>query len=335
MRKLLIVTLENDLHARIIAHRLRAEGDWQVFIVEAERFAAEYLVEFSVHGARIFHSEWDEELVVETLDFVWWRRSRADQRLDVPYADAAHADLVNQDCRSTIRGVLAAHFGGTWISDPWATEAASLKPLQLRVARDVGLLIPRTLISNHPAKVREFVDGDGTEKIIKPVAGTLEKILYTQPVHDLSGISDESIAASPAIYQECITGTAHLRIVMFGEFVHCTEIYSTELDWRANLTEGLRTSALPDVVVEKLRLLLTTLNLKMGIIDMKLSATGEYHFFEINPQGQFLFVQGITGADLAGMFCRFLESLPVSSGTRRQPVGQVSRRRNPSRHRTA
>ena len=44
----------------------------------------------------------------------------------------------------------------------------------------------------------------------------------------------------------------------------------------------------------------------MGIIDLKLTRDNIPIRLEINPQGQFLFVEGISGLDLTSHFVNFL-----------------------------
>ncbi len=44
----------------------------------------------------------------------------------------------------------------------------------------------------------------------------------------------------------------------------------------------------------------------MGIVDLKLGEDGKPVWLEINPQGQFLFVEGLTGLDLTSAFTDFL-----------------------------
>ena len=51
---------------------------------------------------------------------------------------------------------------------------------------------------------------------------------------------------------------------------------------------------------------LRRLNLKMGIMDLKLDEHGTPVWLEINQQGQFLFVEGISGLKLASAFAEFL-----------------------------
>jgi hypothetical protein len=47
--------------------------------------------------------------------------------------------------------------------------------------------------------------------------------------------SDEVLALSPSIYQECIPGKRHLRISVLGERCDAALIETKELDWRINL----------------------------------------------------------------------------------------------------
>jgi hypothetical protein len=44
----------------------------------------------------------------------------------------------------------------------------------------------------------------------------------------------------------------------------------------------------------------------MGIIDMKLMPNGEIVWPEVNPQGQFLFLEGIAGLPLSSHFADYL-----------------------------
>jgi hypothetical protein len=60
------------------------------------------------------------------------------------------------------------------------------------------------------------------------------------------------------------------------------------------------------VTTGRLGRVLELLGLKMGVVDLKLDPIGEPVWLELNPQGQFLFVEGLTGLDLTGAFSAFL-----------------------------
>jgi glutathione synthase/RimK-type ligase-like ATP-grasp enzyme len=314
MRNLLIVTIKDDIHAYAIAHYLRTHYDWATFLLEVDQFSSDYLLSYTVDNTTLCRVADGSSVSLRSLDVVWWRRSRSAQSLrNAAELTAAHIDLINNDCRAALRGALSAHFSGKWVSDPLATEAASFKPFQLQVAHRVGLRIPETLISSNPTDIRKFVGASPMRRIIKPVSGTKEQILYTQEISDLDGVPDISLAACPAIYQQYVEGTDHLRVSMFGDSYHCALIPSYDLDWRGDLTGGMVTTELPPEIVVKLRTVLEHLRLEMGIFDLKKSRDGDYYFFEVNPQGQFLFVEGIVKANLTKMFCDFINRLGESA----------------------
>jgi hypothetical protein len=63
-----------------------------------------------------------------------------------------------------------------------------------------------------------------------------------------------------------------------------------------------KTSPMQEVVA----ILMTTLQLDYGCIDMRQQPDGEYVFFEINPAGQFLFAEIDTSEPLSAAMARLL-----------------------------
>ena len=56
------------------------------------------------------------------------------------------------------------------------------------------------------------------------------------------------------------------------------------------------------------------LGLRMGILDLKLGPDGELVWLEINPQGQFTFLEGMgSGIRLSRPFCDFLRAEALTS----------------------
>ena len=130
------------------------------------------------------------------VEVVWWRRVRADQRLDRPVADEVHARLINNDCRGAINGILQTFFRGVWISTPEATDRASDKIYQLAVARENGFRIPDTLISKSQVDVASFCKGHHGGVIVKPIVGAAGPLLPTQLVGDVSDSTNSRLRCS-------------------------------------------------------------------------------------------------------------------------------------------
>ena len=66
-----------------------------------------------------------------------------------------------------------------------------------------------------------------------------------------------------------------------------------------------------------LRAVLAHLGLRMGIVDLKLDDAGVPVWLEINPQGQFLFAEGLCGLRLAEAFADFVASEARQAASRR------------------
>jgi glutathione synthase/RimK-type ligase-like ATP-grasp enzyme len=142
--------------------------------------------------------------------------------------------------------------------------------------------------------------------IVKPVAGTPGPLLFTQFVTNAHLEAIESIRACPSIYQEFVTGTKHIRLNCFGKRSFAAVIDSVDLDWRPNLNVPITRWKVPSWLHAKVRGILDLLNLEMGIVDLKETPEGEIVWLEVNPQGQFLFLEGLTGEPLTELFADYI-----------------------------
>lgn len=308
MSRLAIVTLAGDLHAYVIRRQLRQDYDLDAAIVPADRLsAAGGLTWSNVEGSEaVLPTEEGGTVAVRGLELVWWRRCHGRPAVPDEVTDPQMRELVVKDCRAALRGVLLAGFTGTWISDPYATERAQNKLLQLNLAQALGLRVPRTLVSSDPAAVREFARAHGGTVIAKTVTGLLGTALQAGRVTAAGLGEDAEIMLAPTIYQEEIPGTDHLRVMVFGERVHAARIRSFELDWRLANDMVIEPVPLEPGLQDALRVMTGRLGLRMGVFDLKMRPDGEPVFLEVNPQGQFLFVEGMSDMPLSKAFAEFV-----------------------------
>jgi hypothetical protein len=106
-------------------------------------------------------------------------------------------------------------------------------------------------------------------------------------------LTDAAVALCPAIYQEFVPGTCHLRICCFGSGIHAAKLETEALDWRYPLDAAVSPYRLDARTGAQVRQVISDLGLRMGIIDMKLTPDGTPVWLEVNPQGQFLFLEGM------------------------------------------
>ncbi|WP_349618155.1 hypothetical protein [Azotobacter salinestris] len=117
---------------------------------------------------------------------------------------------------------------------------------------------------------------------------------------------ESSIKLCPAIYQEKILGCRHLRVNIFGSSVYAFEIRSDMMDWRRKLTKQIYHVNLPLDISEALLSIKNKLGLHLSVFDLKYDETGELVFLELNPQGQYLFIEGLNGFPLNEKMVDFL-----------------------------
>ncbi len=246
------------------------------------------------------------ELDAKDVDVIWYRRECAPAEAPDAVIDADVQRVAASATRLALRRFADRATHARLVSSPSATVAAEDKLAQLDGAAAVGLRLPRTLVSNDPGRIRAFCDELGGTVLAKPLGAQFGFTIATATRADLG--DDAALAVCPSIYQEIVPGDRHLRICVFGERTVTVALDSPELDWRFEATLPASAVHLPERVARKLRELLEHLDLRMGIIDMKVDRHGgDPYFFEINPQGQFLFLEAfLPGLGLAGTFADFL-----------------------------
>ncbi|MFI5179845.1 MAG: RimK family alpha-L-glutamate ligase [Thermoanaerobaculia bacterium] len=309
---ILIVTVAGDLHAIAIRDALAARNYKECHLFFSDRMATENSLKWQLpysDGTCLLTLECGRTIDIASIEVIWWRRFAPDQRLDVPAPDERTIALINNDSRGALKGVLQVSFKGVWLSDPNATERAGSKVLQLATAHACGFRIPQTLISQSQADVIEFARRVDGPLIVKPVVGVPGPLMFTQFLHDPAAVLPESYRTAPAIYQEYVPGTRHIRLNCFGDRSFAAVIDSPDLDWRPNLNVPMYTWPVPEAVHVRVRCVLDQLNLRMGVVDLKETPKGELYWFEVNPQGQFLFLEPLTKLSLADHFVDYLLEL--------------------------
>jgi hypothetical protein len=308
---ILIVTATDDLHAVAVAQRVRQLGYRDINIFECDRIAQRrslsYRVDSSGKTDKLLTLE-GNEISIADVNVIWLRRIRANQQLVVPVVEDAAGEIINNDCRGGFSGFLSTKFTGKWISDPESSIKASDKIYQLTVAEKNGFIIPKTLVTQSYEDLLDFFEECEQKIIVKTVVGVHEPFLQTIKIDDPSDYEADSYESSPAIYQELIDGTDHLRLLCFGNRSLCGRICTEEIDWRLNLQSKISSWEVPDHLHKMVRKTLDDLGLEMGVMDIKINSKGEYCWFEVNPQGQFIFLEPLTNINFIDEFSKYLIS---------------------------
>jgi hypothetical protein len=305
MRHVGVFSLERDLHGHAAVHELRQRPNVSAHLIATDAGLSSGGIDWHLGDGestlRSFDGTW---ISPAELDLIWWRRVNQPQLYTEQLTEDAR-DLADNEWRSGITGVVHEGFRGTWINDPFRDPVAGNKIVQLRAAVRAGLRVPKTLVSQQPTSVRRFLRGLGGSGIVKKLVGTSMKPLATVPIAE-SDLRDEDILLCPAMYQERIRGTRHVRANCFGESIHAVLIESPWLDWRRDLSVPFVAHDLDPTVERQLIEVLRVLGIRMGVMNLMYTPEGDVVWLELNTQGQFLFGEALAGVDLIGPFTDFL-----------------------------
>jgi glutathione synthase/RimK-type ligase-like ATP-grasp enzyme len=198
--------------------------------------------------------------------------------------------------------------GWLWVNRPSCVHAAENKLTQLQVAQRLGFFIPRTLVTNDAFAAREFVRAV-PEAIAKPIGGSRAEIdglgwcLFTHPVKE-GDLSETAMQIAPCIFQERLPRKSDVRVTVVGRQVFAAEIFvraaGSEVDWRAVNPQDLRYEPhkLPDALEELCRSMLERLDLRYGCFDFIRTPDDRYVFLEVNPSGQWGWIEHEVGAPI-------------------------------------
>jgi len=197
---------------------------------------------------------------------------------------------------------------------------AENKQLQLQVARELGLDIPRTLTTNDPTAVRAFAkscEGGIVTKMLSSFAiyeEGKELVVFTNRVkpEDLADLSGLSIC--PATFQELVPKSLEIRVTVVGQRVMSASIDSqvserAAHDWRRDgvrMLEDWRPYQLPPEIEEKILHLMDYFSLNYGAIDIILTPDGKHVFIELNPCGEFFWLERTPGLPISGAIADLL-----------------------------
>ncbi|HVE64969.1 MAG TPA: MvdD family ATP-grasp ribosomal peptide maturase, partial [Thermoanaerobaculia bacterium] len=290
---------------------------------DTDRFPTEtqLALEQDARGERFALIQNGESIDLGAIGAVWYRRVRAGNQLPADMGlDLRNMALAEID--ATIRGLLAAL--PCFILDPPAViRRADSKILQLQTARAAGLDTPPTLVTNDPSRLRAFAHGFPGGIVAKMASSFAvrseghEMVVFTTAVgaQDLENL--EGLELSPMMFQERVPKALELRATVVGDRVFTAAIDSQASprardDWRMDglaLVDSWTRYELPRSVEERLLAVAERLGLNYGAADLILTPDDRHVFLEINPAGEYFWLENRPGLPISRAIAEVLLGL--------------------------
>ena len=306
-----------DGHIRPVKDELLRRGvECAVFDPGSFPNSSVFTAEHSVRGIR-WHLSWSgRSLEFADIDAVWFRRPS-----DFEFSPGLHTgerSWLNLECSHFFRALWECSTP-LWVSRPSAIRRASLKLLQLHLAGALGFKVPDFVVTNDVEIARNFVasctDGAIVKVLANPAiiddgrAGTIYTHLLTP--RDLQLL--DAVRFGPTFLQRFVPKRLDVKVTVIGDRVFAVGIESTHLheakiDFRRAEVYDLphRVVELPKQVSLACLNLVQKLGLAFGAIDLLQTPAGEFDFLEINPNGQWYWLEQMTGVPLTAALCDLL-----------------------------
>jgi hypothetical protein len=315
---ILIVTNKEDITADYVILKLRLQ---QIPFLRLN--TEDVPLKIDIH---IRYVEGHYDLVIQTdaktylansISGIWYRRPGLPV-IDPHLADSDYRGYSQSECSEFLRSLYAV-LPNNWLNDPFCLHKAECKPYQLMLAQAAGLSVPKTVIGNSPSAAIALMDDLHDQVVAKPIRNAVftkgedEYVIFTHRLtrHDRDRLED--LKLTPCILQEFISKQLDIRVTVVGNEIFPVEIHSqskeeTSVDWRRG--EHIDLHHARHGISEELRqkcLAITKLaGLRFAAIDLALGNDGVYYFLEMNPNGQWAWIEERVGYDISGSIVRQL-----------------------------
>lgn len=258
----------------------------------------------------------DKKIDLTKIKSIWIRRPT---KFDLgSILKPEESSWIQNECNQLIRAIWA-NTNALWVSKPANIRMASLKISQLKMAVELGFRIPKFVITNNVERATKFVESTSKGTIVKvlgePAIYNKKRVatIYTHLITKKDRKFLGSVQYGPTFLQEFIKKKMDVRVTVIGKKIFAAGIDSANyekarIDFRRAEIFDLphRTIDLPKNIKTACIEMVQRFGLQFGAIDLLLTPDGKYVFLEINPNGQWLWIEWTTGLPLTDAICDLL-----------------------------
>lgn len=278
-----------------------------VVVVEVDKIASgAHEFEFLLKGSGSAHVRYRDRIIdINHIGAAWYR----------------HPDLFGYDLSDRAKQMCLAHEAcclldafwasipdDVWLNSPRRLERAQIKLLQLTTAATLGFDVPTTLVTNSWDSIAAHFES--APVVVKMTDGLLYdgtdvKSVYTTILGDNAVRKSSALNPFPAIFQSYLGKLREWRVTIVGDRTFSARIHTTaaaKVDWRRHqLTDDVSFEAaqLPADVEACCRRYLEHYELRFGAFDLVEEESGRFVFLELNPNGQYLWLEKRLGMTIS------------------------------------
>lgn len=317
---ILILSDKNDMHADHVQGVVQKRG----LPFYRLNLDVESLKETTVtyqNGSWMRIEQRGNTLNLDEVQCVWGRRTFVELLLDEQFDQTADFKIWKNEWNKTLLGIYMTLKDRAWLN-PWRISyQAENKYLQMKYAAEVGLVVPRTLVSNDRSELIRFA-----EAYSPVVLKLMHQDFYKGSGNDYQGIyvnivtAEElagfgSVGENPVVLQQYTEKSFEVRYTVVGDDHFVCRIDSqrssvARTDWRRydipNTPHYIMQP--PKDIRTKVSELMSLLQIEYGALGFIVTPDGDWFFLEVNSMGQFLWIEDLTGLSISDGIVNWMEA---------------------------
>jgi glutathione synthase/RimK-type ligase-like ATP-grasp enzyme len=304
--QVLILTQGNyDPHVKCVSDAIKILGG---SVVLFERYRRDHLINFCFDKDEISLQFDLEGKIYDTTDFASvWAREKPILKSEYPVGCGSETEqFVINEWKQAIRSFYSCS-NIFWVNNPIACVKIIPKPYQLTLAKQCGLNISDTLVTNNIRKLKDFT-GNHRKIIYKTLYAmqTYSSATFSHviDINDLTKNPD-SVTIAPGIFQQYVEKEYELRITVVGDQLFVAKVDSqpyenSRIDWRLGDYEKMFFhGTLSNETTRNLLCFHRAAELTFAAYDFIVTPEGKEVFLECNPSGQWLWLEKLKNMNIS------------------------------------
>jgi len=315
---ILLITNKEDITTDFIINKLNKLGE-KYYRFNTEDLNSKVFVNLDFIKDEYQLIDSAKRIVIDLLyvKSIYYRRPKLPS-IDGGELSPGEAKFTQSEYYYLLEGIYKILADKYWISPIYAIREAENKIYQLILAKKIGFKIPEGIVTSIEDTAKSFIKNqDGC--VIKPIKtgfiddGDSPRLIFTSELTKKDMSSLDRIKYCPTFFQKKIDKSFDIRVTIVGDKVFSARIESqafdeTKIDWRKgeNISIQYKRLHLPQSISKKCICLTRTLNLQFSAIDLVIDHNRNYYFLEINPNGQWAWIEKRLGYDISGQIVNLL-----------------------------
>lgn len=319
---ILFITSKMDAHVDYLIKEL---SDDDFFRLNIDDYLTFHTITYKISNSKLdvnIFNKIGSNLDMNKIKSIYYRRPTIPTIID-NIEDNNIKQLLEKETMEFLRQYYYSFPDLKWLTNPYKIHLTKGRVNQLIFASKLGFKIPKTIVTNNKDDFLTFFEECHRKVIIKsinPLSYTSKngekESFYTEIIDDsnIKNIDFKLLSNSPSLFQEFIDSEYELRVTSVDNQHFAVKIISSITDWRKQkAVVSYEEYTLPNDISNLLSQYLNYYDLDFGCFDLIKGKDGQYYFLELNPNGQWLWLEIETGVPIRKAIIDFLYSSPNSN----------------------